>query len=974
MKKHRTIKKEALFLEAPLNQNLIFSDEKKQISNEISLAKKSDNFSSNSSTCNQLDKKMKTKNEQFSIVQNLLEISDEKTLDNNRIKPFRNNQNFNSTSFLLSPQKDDFSEIESVTSCGTFSSLDLEDSILLNDTKKMTNNHSTEELKDTLLKVEQSFKLSKADISILVTEKEQLQLKLHESLNENKNLENQLKISEKEKSQMKFNLSTNQKHFQLEKNKLQFKICEFEKEVELKQNKLEDLIKEIEELKLENLKTKDDKISLESHLEMLQIQKTELSSEVSSFSDLNMSLKSLLQQTTEDNLDRKDYITSLRADRDEYASQLYKSNQEILAQQISIKHLQDRLSESQKNYFLLKNQNNQLTKNLELKNNETERLVSQLRVKVDEKEDLDEVVRRLNEDIKNVEAGFQNIKEEINLKKSLADQREIRRLKMEDQIIKFEKEVNKLTSDVKHRDEMIHDKNNQIDQMLKQAENLSNSKDTIFHQLEESKSQLFKTQIQYESLTKRNLELQEKNSEKEKELTNLKMEFEKINEVSFHNDKIESEKSSNEVKNLFEKKDFEIEDKKSNFHIRPSYQLEAGETNFVKSHQVSSDFEMKNLKEEKMKLQNLLDVKEKKLKEIKKEFYEKELLLNEMLLKAEMENKNSLKSFNDEMIKMRTSFDLEDQKKDQLLEDCHQEISHLKSEIRSSYHQLKELRLLIGSSKSCNEKSEDSKTETEKLNEVICQQQLYIRSLHSHYQKSGFVSLVENKQNSIVEMKLNQQITTNEKKSDNLENNLSLTRFDEKTSSNDSQMSEIVKDQLSNLPFNKDIISKININFYRKLKAYKKIVKILRRKLQDQEDFLKDTGSHLQKQLQEATNLHKNEIEKLRRRRLLERAQLTKKIRENENKSEDLLKINADLKKDFNKIQLKLLDKKKQIEIIQREKLRYQQRSRTLHANLKSLAVMTSSSAPHDVTDSEENSLKLNDSVESITKILETLQ
>ena len=137
MKKHRTIKKEALFLEAPLNQNLIFSDEKKQISNEISLAKKSDNFSSNSSTCNQLDKKMKTKNEQFSIVQNLLEISDEKTLDNNRIKPFRNNQNFNSTSFLLSPQKDDFSEIESVTSCGTFSSLDLEDSILLNDTKKV---------------------------------------------------------------------------------------------------------------------------------------------------------------------------------------------------------------------------------------------------------------------------------------------------------------------------------------------------------------------------------------------------------------------------------------------------------------------------------------------------------------------------------------------------------------------------------------------------------------------------------------------------------------------------------------------------------------------------------------------------------------------------------------------------------------------------------------------------------------------
>jgi len=158
----------------------------------------------------------------------------------------------------------------------------------------------------------------------------------------------------------------------------------------------------------------------------------------------------------------------------------------------------------------------------------------------------------------------------------------------------------------------------------------------------------------------------------------------------------------------------------------------------------------------------------------------------------------------------------------------------------------------------------------------------------------------------------------------------------------------------------------------------------------------------LQNKLDSITAAHQKDMEQCRRKRLLERAKQTTKLKGTEERLDSLVKTNYSLRRTVDKLQVKASQHNRQIEMVQREKARYQNKTRSLQANLKSLAWIATSvpvegataatttatnSSSEDGVEKQEcnrgnsaensgdkNEKQLDASVNEITKILETLK
>lgn len=414
-----------------------------------------------------------------------------------------NNDDTYSTSCdnVLSPPKPSYynqrelKEIEEAVSCMSYSSTVIDDYFSKENCKSLKTesqipdfHEQWKKFKNEFENLQKSLKISKADTEILVNAKQQLQLDLHESTNENKLLRTQIDQFICKIAELQSEAETNQTKQKLDQERsdvLKKLQCYEEKNEQIKE-----LNEQVEGLKLDACHMKDKEEDLQRTINTLLLQKGDLKKEVSSYSEVNFSLESSLKQVTEANYSNKDYITSLRSDRDSYAAQLYESNQKLSTQQLALQNLHNRLVFSERKSADLRANADELRKRVMEKEVAMEQISSQLKTRNLEKSNLDRLIVRLNNDIHKVETEFTKIKREFSIKTASAstDKKKMSELAAANKELLEKLKV--LDIEIRKKDEAVASKILEINQLQKQFEDLkaisckSNSSYSEFHESE----------------------------------------------------------------------------------------------------------------------------------------------------------------------------------------------------------------------------------------------------------------------------------------------------------------------------------------------------------------------------------------------------------------------------------------------------------------------------------------------------------
>ncbi|XP_078481689.1 uncharacterized protein LOC144742659 [Ciona intestinalis] len=294
----------------------------------------------------------------------------------------------------------------------------------------------------------QDLKLAEADIAILVSSKQQLQLDIHEISEERNKLYNQLKTSQTQ-------LAVRDKELNLFKKQMESKmeVCETHKtsmNEYVKQLKLElsETSQLLELTQVDRDRNKNELNEKKREVENVINRNKSLQEEFSELHGKMLRLESLIEKSSNENVDSENNFSQLRLVREEYSMQLLTKDRQLTDTKNQLQKVEDRLLLTNEAHDKLKNESANVRKTLMMQISLVNQLQSQLSIKSEEKHSLDAVVAKLHKDLFRVELCLTKLKQEISDKsdigareEGLKQQLETQRKVFKEERVSFEQET-----------------------------------------------------------------------------------------------------------------------------------------------------------------------------------------------------------------------------------------------------------------------------------------------------------------------------------------------------------------------------------------------------------------------------------------------------------------------------------------------------------------------------------------------------
>uniref|UniRef100_F6PIE5 Uncharacterized protein n=3 Tax=Ciona intestinalis TaxID=7719 RepID=F6PIE5_CIOIN len=308
----------------------------------------------------------------------------------------------------------------------------------------------------------QDLKLAEADIAILVSSKQQLQLDIYEISEEKNKLYDQLKTSQTE-------LAVRDKELKFFKKQMESKMevwethktsmNEYVKQLKLELSETSQLL---ELTQVDRDRNKNELNEKKREVENVMNRNKSLQEECSEMHGKVLRLESFIEKSSNENVESENNFSQLRLVREEYSMQLLTKDRQLADTKNQLQKVEDRLLLTNEAHDKLKNESANVRKALMMQTSSVNQLQSQLSIKSEEKHSLDAVVAKLHKDLFHVEMCLTKLKQEISDKSNIVAREEGVKQQLEMQRKVFKEERVSFKQETQLLKQRIMEKKNEV--------------------------------------------------------------------------------------------------------------------------------------------------------------------------------------------------------------------------------------------------------------------------------------------------------------------------------------------------------------------------------------------------------------------------------------------------------------------------------------------------------------------------------